>query len=1204
MAFTLVRDLPLNNGTYEYLLLADSLAGIGRYFLGVGEFKSAFNMSLLNNSAQNNINMDVVQNISTNYRLRITVNGAAFLNKSSMNWETQGVVVKNVTKTMTVCESDHLTSFGAGMFVMPNTIDFNYVFAHMGFADNLTIYVTLIICFSLFALMMIWARINDRKDVQKVGASPMPDNKVEDKYLYEILVFTGNIAGAQTDSVVQFILSGDYDETDIRTLGDDQRKILRKADLDVFVMAVPRPLGPLQFMRIWHDNSGKGINASWYLSCIVVRDVQTDEKFEFLCEQWFAVESDDGQIERLLQVAGDDQRKEFMHLFKTTTSRNLTDEHLWFSVFLRPARSRFTRCQRVGACFSLLFLSMLGEAMWYEKEEEDPSNSGVQIGPFNMSSTRVFIAIMTNLLRLPASFVIVYIFRKSRPRKLRRSRVELALERARLANQTESDGNIKSDVTAIQPPEPPQRLPHIPSELPESQESHKKEKEKEKKKECMLPWWFNLVGWAFVAVCIGCSCFFLLMYGITFGNAKTSKWVSTLILAIFSDILIIDPVKIFFMALLLSAICKPDDVEEDDSEEDEEEMELQYDEAWLHRGGEPRKRKLMDNMVSEEALSKLRQARLKELEMWSMLKEVISYTFFLWIFLIITYSNRDRNEYLLHENLRKAFIHEGRDMDFTQVNTPDNLWNYLYNGVLGELRAGSYYNGKKPYGLRGYLNDQCNRIMGYAIIRQIRVKSYSCRIPYVMRLFEKECNSYNGILDEDSQDYCAGWIPTDSYNVNISQCSMPEFRYSTAAQLNSAPIWGQTNWYGGGGYVIHLKASTDDIIARFQELQSNHWIDEKTRAVLIEFSVYNSQVNLFGMCTIMAEFVAGGIIPSYRFDGIRLIEYYTNANLLIIICEGVFVLFILYFTLREIYLCCKQKSEYFNSYWYLAEISILAASYTAIIIYILRYFAVQAALDEFNRTFGNGYVRMQYAASLNEVYGYLVAFIVFVGTMKFIKVLRFHRTIGLLSSTLHQCWDDLSVFLIAFVLSFMAFTSMFYVLLNQRVSEFYSFFSTTETCFSMLLGKFDFNEMMTGSFVVPIMFFIFVMGISFVLLNLLLTIIILSFTQVKDDMLKQPQEDKMVEFVWHHFLRLLGQSGLRSSRPVLKPKVEVVNEEESENNVTVEEFPDKINRFLDYVNSAYFDGSLDVSSKEALKSSMYKSSTHRQNSGIPSERQK
>ena len=42
-----------------------------------------------------------------------------------------------------------------------------------------------------------------------------------------------------------------------------------------FVMATPASLGSLQYLRIWHDNSGGDNDASWFLSRIVVQDLHT-----------------------------------------------------------------------------------------------------------------------------------------------------------------------------------------------------------------------------------------------------------------------------------------------------------------------------------------------------------------------------------------------------------------------------------------------------------------------------------------------------------------------------------------------------------------------------------------------------------------------------------------------------------------------------------------------------------------------------------------------------------------------------------------------------------------------------------------------------------------------------------------------------------------------------------------------------------------
>jgi hypothetical protein len=57
-----------------------------------------------------------------------------------------------------------------------------------------------------------------------------------------------------------------------------------------------RSLGLLNYIRIWHDNSGYDSSASWFLKYIIVRDLQTMEKFYFIAQRWFAVEKDDGLV--------------------------------------------------------------------------------------------------------------------------------------------------------------------------------------------------------------------------------------------------------------------------------------------------------------------------------------------------------------------------------------------------------------------------------------------------------------------------------------------------------------------------------------------------------------------------------------------------------------------------------------------------------------------------------------------------------------------------------------------------------------------------------------------------------------------------------------------------------------------------------------------------------------------------------------------
>ena len=48
------------------------------------------------------------------------------------------------------------------------------------------------------------------------------------------------------------------------------------------------------------------------------------------------------------------------------------------------------------------------------------------------------------------------------------------------------------------------------------------------------------------------------------------------------------------------------------------------------------------------------------------------------------------------------------------------------------LRANKWYNDGQPYGLAGYINDFSSRMVGYATLRQIRVRNSKCSFILLM----------------------------------------------------------------------------------------------------------------------------------------------------------------------------------------------------------------------------------------------------------------------------------------------------------------------------------------------------------------------------------------------------------------------------------------------------------------------------------------
>jgi hypothetical protein len=94
------------------------------------------------------------------------------------------------------------------------------------------------------------------------------------------------------------------------------------------------------------------------------------------------------------------------------------------------------------------------------------------------------------------------------------------------------------------------------------------------------------------------------------------------------------------------------------------------------------------------------------------------------------------------------------------------------------------------------------------------------------------------------------------------------------------------------------KADSKKII---DELKQNRWIDIHTRAVIIDFTVYNGNVNLFNQIRLVMEFPpTGGVLNTWTVRTSKLLRYVSTFDFVVAAMEGLFVLFTIYYTIEEI----------------------------------------------------------------------------------------------------------------------------------------------------------------------------------------------------------------------------------------------------------------------------------------------------------------
>ncbi|CAF3980133.1 unnamed protein product [Rotaria sp. Silwood2] len=1130
-----------NENIYKYFINNQQTSGHQSLIFGLRELSSIEMIEFCLNSSYINLPItDERYNFTSNYELRIYTSGCYYLD-SNNNWKSDGLIVGSLTNHYeTECLATHLTTFAGGFIVLPSPINWSYVFSNADFMRNKTIYLTVISFSIIYIILMIYARFKDKKDIEKLGVTPLSDNIKSDQYFYEILVFTGRRVNAGTKSKVRFILSGANDETNVRTFSDSHRKIFQRGGIDAFIMAVPKSLGLLNYIRIWHDNTGQGSLASWFLKYIIVRDLQTMENFHFISQQWFAVEKDDGLIERILPVANEIEKHQFSYVLSKKAYHSISDSHLWFSIFSRPPSNKFTRVQRCTCCFVLLFISMLLNIMYYDLSTEAKSSnktegSSLSIGPLHITPEQIGIGIMVELLSLIPSLLIVQFFRRIRTRQQISPIYETLYSIKPLVQVSRNVNAIKNKRIIIR-----------------------------------FPWWCLFIAYTVSFLMIAVSILFIIARGIEFGDLKTQKWLTSILTGFFSSILLTQPIKIVCSAIFFACFLRNSNEDEETNEYiDDNRIDLNNNEDYLHSIEydslcNSQSGKLM-NRLNKNELANARQYRLKEIRMWSIIREFFIYLTFLTLICIIAYSNCEYNSFLQVHHLRKYFFNSKQiSYDYTEISTIDECWNWLENSFVSNLRAQQWYNGETPRNMNGYINDKSNRIIGWSTMRQLRIKSNLCSDQRIISI----CNNDYSLFNEEKHSFQPGWINQTSTELEYSSSILKAFKYTTSDKLDTYIYIGQYETYSGGGYIYEFRGRLSDLKSNLSKLHQLGWIDDKTRAIFIQLTLYNPNVQLFTSVTFLVEFLStGSISPTARFEPLN---FYVFTSVLQLACTICYMFFIIYFMIIEIRLLFKLKLNYFRQFRSLIELGIIICSLGSVVVYIWRFQEFKRISRLFKETNGYVYINLQLAVYVNDLLTFFLGFCCFFGTIKFVHLFRFNQRISLFTETLRYAGKELVSFSMMFAIVFMSFLSLFYLLFVSKIWSCSSLLSSAQMLFEMTLMKFDASELIGADAIIgPLCFSTFILLVVFVCLSMFISIINDSFRCAREN---QVEDQDILSFMLNKLLNWIRMKALSRSQITEKQDSRM----RAQYFHPIENFPDRIDQLLEAISRLYISQQADL----------------------------
>nr|XP_010966952.1 polycystic kidney disease protein 1-like 2 [Camelus bactrianus] len=617
-----------------------------------------------------------------------------------------------------------------------------------------------------------------------------------------------------------------------------------------------------------------------------------------------------------------------------------------------------------------------------------------------------------------------------------------------------------------------------------------------------LPWWCVLVGWLLVVATSGVAAFFTMLYGLHYGRATSLKWLISMAISFVESVFVTQPLKVLGFAAFFALILKR-------VEDEEELVDLvpgclsSPDPSALFRARRNSRKDTYKPPLASD-IEKMKTTHLKEQKAFALIREILAYLGFLWMLLLVAYGQRDPSAYHFNRHLEHSFTR-----GFSAVLGFREFFTWANTTLVSNLYS------HHP----GFITDGNSKLVGSAQFRQVRVQESSCPLALQLQASLDGCRAPYSLDVEDLSDYGEGW---NASNLNSSNDFSQAWQYQSQSQHRGYPIWGKLTVYRGGGYVVPLGTDHQSASRTLQYLFDNTWLDTLTRAVFVEFTVYNANVNLFCIVTLTLETSALGIFSAHaHLQSLRLYPFTDGWHPFVVAAEVVYFLFLLYYMIVQGKLMRKQKWCYFRSKWNLLELAIILASWSTLAVFVKRAILAERDIQRYRKHREEG-ISFSETAAADAALGYIIAFLVLLSTVKLWHLLRLNPKMNMITSALRRAWGDISGFIIIILIMLLAYSIASNLIFGWKLRSYKTLFDAAETIISLQLGIFNYEEVLDyspvlGSFLIGSC----IIFMTFVVLNLFISVILVAFNEEQKHS-QLSEEGEIVDLLLMKILSFLG----------------------------------------------------------------------------------
>ncbi|XP_077868765.1 polycystin-1-like protein 2 [Saccoglossus kowalevskii] len=1020
-----------------------------------------------------------------NISISIGETSCFYWNTINENWMSEGCQVSPYSSISNLeCDCNHLTFFGSSQ--LPISYRLYDDSKHVQKLNNPVIICTVVsltVVYIVCAVLAHWRDRLSRTDEVRL----LEDNDPFNEYCYNITICTGVRPGAGTTSNIAVILYGTLDSSDTHVLNPGP--ILQRGSVDTFQLTTHHTLGDIRSVRLWTDNSGN--SASWFVSYVIIDDIQTSHHWNFICNSWLSIDSRVDTVFTVTpHVAGN-------NLISTIVSF-LSNGYPWCFYFTNAPDCCLSRFQQLSCFVSfVLFTSLVNSTLYLTSD----SASAKDIFGF-LTVTQLITGLECALISLPINLAILLIFKMSfRDSRLYhcepeefysmdhvsigltlshdmaplmkslldvRYNLKKILKRYELeTNHDKYSGSHESFLTAHSGSSIwrayDAQIDARNSDVENYGQSKVSLQDIEFEPTMQLtrrhyttgynlPEWCIYIGWCSVIATTIVPIFFIIFYGLKLTVQLSLDLLTSFVLTFLETVFIVQPVILILAAVLAVIFCK--------------QPILNY---YMHRRN--RKHHLYTSTVQMECLEK-KLAKINNLRekpcyhpplhtsitdcqrknnFYNTLREVVSYIIFIALVFIIAFSKNVSQTFTMNEALKHRFVG-----DFQKITTYSDMFSWMNATLIPKLYHDTHD-----------MDSEC-RLLSSVRLRLIRGESDQCAT-------KSGCNvklSEDGLYTPSS-----GW------------------QYEPSNQAQGSYLIGQFDLYPRGGHIIDLGSTFDESSAMFNDIYNSGSLNVNNEAYFIEFVMYNEHVNLISILTFLMESpLTGNVAPSYEIYTFQFQKLWHALDY--VVC--LYLLYVIYMMYVEMHRLNCLGRRYFLSVWNYVNLLIIIMLWIALVFYVQLVLDFQTTVSKY-KSHRDIFTSFYTVAMCDKVYSVLSYFIVLLGTLKLVHLIfKVGNINNLLYLSISGATTSIFWFTATIILVVLIYAQFCYLVFGHSVSDFGSGSDAFLSLLSLLIREYHMKELLAYSVILGRMVFAtFTFTIYFMLVPVFSVIMMNSYANQK-----------------------------------------------------------------------------------------------------------